>query len=143
MLIPDVNVLVAAMRPDHEHHDVAASWLAVSLAARQGIGLTMPVMTAAVRVLTNSRVFNQPDSPEVVVAGIDALLARRRVEIVPSTRRCWPIFARLCEAVTARGDLVTDAWHAAAAIEHGATLVSFDKGFARFPGLSWLNPLEA
>ena len=30
---------------------------------------------------------------------------------------------------------------AAIAIEHGATLHTTDRDFARFPGLDWVNPL--
>ncbi|MCM0640528.1 PIN domain-containing protein [Cellulomonas wangsupingiae] len=40
----------------------------------------------------------------------------------------------LCRAADARGNLVADAQHAAVAIEHGATWVSQDRDFARFPG---------
>ena len=40
------------------------------------------------------------------------------------------------------GAIVTDAYLAALAHEHGYTLVSFDKAFARFPGLRWHNPLK-
>ncbi len=36
-----------------------------------------------------------------------------------------------------------DAYLAALAIEHGATLCTSDRGFAIFPGLRVLNPLEA
>jgi predicted nucleic acid-binding protein len=37
--------------------------------------------------------------------------------------------------------LVTDAHLAALAIEHGCELVSTDADFARFPALTWKNPL--
>jgi len=36
-----------------------------------------------------------------------------------------------------------DAALAAIAIEHGATLYTTDRDFARFAGLSWKNPLVA
>jgi hypothetical protein len=39
-------------------------------------------------------------------------------------------------------NLVPDAHLAALAMEHGLTLCSTDGDFARFPGLSWLNPLR-
>jgi len=42
-----------------------------------------------------------------------------------------------------QGNLVPDAHLAALAIEHGLTLCSTDGDFARFPGLSWRNPLAA
>jgi predicted nucleic acid-binding protein len=34
-----------------------------------------------------------------------------------------------------------DAALAAIAIEHGATLCTTDRDFARFPGLTWTNPI--
>ena len=43
----------------------------------------------------------------------------------------------------ATGPLVMDAVLAALAIEHGATLCTTDRDFARFPGLEWTNPLES
>lgn len=42
-----------------------------------------------------------------------------------------------------RGNLVSDAAIAALALEHGVPVVSADSDFARFPGLSWTNPLAA
>mgnify|MGYP003338506214 CR=1 FL=1 len=54
----------------------------------------------------------------------------------------WRIFSSLCRQVNAKGAIVTDAYLAALAHEHGYTLVSFDKDFARFPGLRWHNPLK-
>ena len=41
----------------------------------------------------------------------------------------------------ARGALCTDAALAALAIEYGATLYTADRGFARFSGLRFVNPL--
>jgi uncharacterized protein len=36
---------------------------------------------------------------------------------------------------------VPDAHLAAIAVEHGATIATRDRGFARFPGLRWIDPL--
>ena len=49
------------------------------------------------------------------------------------------ILGRLIEAGQATGPLIMDA---ALALEHGATVCSTDRDFARFPGLDWLDPLE-
>jgi predicted nucleic acid-binding protein len=38
------------------------------------------------------------------------------------------------------GNDLNDAWLAALAIEHDATLVSLDRGFERFPSLRWREP---
>jgi predicted nucleic acid-binding protein len=41
----------------------------------------------------------------------------------------------------APSQLLTDAVLAAPAVEHGGTLVSTDRSFARFAELTWVNPL--
>jgi predicted nucleic acid-binding protein len=41
------------------------------------------------------------------------------------------------------GNLLPDAHLAALALEHGIGIYSTDTDFARFPELSWVNPLAA
>jgi hypothetical protein len=53
------------------------------------------------------------------------------------------IFSDFIIALELRGNDVNDAWLAALAIEHRATLVSTDLGFARFAGLNWFNPMKS
>ncbi|HVX20104.1 MAG TPA: PIN domain-containing protein [Acidimicrobiales bacterium] len=45
-----------------------------------------------------------------------------------------------CRRGEVTADLLPDAVLAAIALEHGATVVSFDRDFARFDGLGWLRP---
>jgi len=63
------------------------------------------------------------------------------VPVRPGARH-WSIFRKLWHDASARGNLVPDAFLAALAIEQGATWVTTDRGFARFPGLRWRVPLE-
>jgi uncharacterized protein len=53
----------------------------------------------------------------------------------------WDIFAGLCRAGGAQGNLIPDAYLAALASESGSELVTADRGLARFPGLRWRHPL--
>jgi len=46
----------------------------------------------------------------------------------------------MCREGSARGNLVSDAYLAALAIESGSELVTTDRDFARFPGLRWRHP---
>lgn len=46
----------------------------------------------------------------------------------------------LLPGVGSGGNLVNDAHLAALALEHRCTLVSYDRDFARFEGLSWTTP---
>jgi predicted nucleic acid-binding protein len=48
----------------------------------------------------------------------------------------------LCRAVGATATLVPDAYHAALAIENGATSITIDRAYARFSDLRWRTPLE-
>lgn len=48
----------------------------------------------------------------------------------------------LLRGADARGGIVPDAHLAAVAIEHGAAVATRDRGFARFRGLRWLDPLS-
>ena len=47
----------------------------------------------------------------------------------------------LLETLGSAGNLTTDAHLAALAIEHQAELHLTDRGFGRFAGLRWTNPL--
>jgi toxin-antitoxin system PIN domain toxin len=138
MLIPDVNVLVAAYRADHPHHAVARSWLESTTTGAEAVGLTESVLAAVVRIVTDRRVFRTPTPSTRIFGQLDKL--RERGHIVRPGRTWWSIFAGLCDQASATGQLVADAAHAATAIEAGATWVTFDRDFARFPGLRWQTP---
>jgi uncharacterized protein len=138
MLIPDVNVLVAAYRTDHVDHLVARSWLESTTTGVEPLGITESVLAAVVRIVTNPRIFRTP-TPGVEI--FDQLEKLREVaHVIRPGRTWWSIFRELCVKSSVRGPLVSDAAHAATAIEAGATWVTFDRDFARFPGLRWRTP---
>ena len=62
--------------------------------------------------------------------------------ILPGPRH-YALFLDLCRRSNARGKLTPDAYLAALAIEHGCEWVSYDRDFARFPGLRWVHPEDA
>ncbi len=68
------------------------------------------------------------------------MVARHGVVVVQETPEHGRTWRRLLEAVGSAGDLTTDAWIAAIAIGHGASVLSLDSDFARFPGVVWENP---
>lgn len=140
MRVPDVNVLVAAFRVEHPAHDTAREWLRTTLGSGEMLGLSTSVATSVVRLLTNHRMWRVPDSPESALLHLATLRRNTSVVDVAPGPKHWEIFARLCRDADARGNLVSDAAHAAIAIEHGAILVSSDRDFARFPGLRWEVP---
>ncbi|MCC6124257.1 MAG: PIN domain-containing protein [Pirellulales bacterium] len=54
----------------------------------------------------------------------------------------WEIFLNLCKAVDARGNMISDAYLAAIAIESDCEWVTADRDYTRFPGLRWKHPLK-
>jgi predicted nucleic acid-binding protein len=69
-------------------------------------------------------------------------LALDIVWIPPASKHTAGEYGRLASQVPITGNLVPDAQLAALAIEHGLTVYSADTDFARFPGVSWINPLR-
>lgn len=133
-MTPDVNVLVAAFRGDHSHHDVARGWLthARELCAqgRQSLILLPMVVTGFLRLVTNSRVFKDPDTVEDAIAFLDTIVETPGVELSLCGSE-WPALRNTLLILALRGNLVTDAWIAAAIQSLSENLVTFDRDFTR------------
>lgn len=137
MRLPDVNILVYAHRADLPEHEAHHSWLEDARIGHEPLGLSELVLSAFVRIVTHHRVFEEPTPPDAAVDFCAALLASPSAVPVRSGERHWQIFAQLVRDTNARANTVPDAYLAALAIEHGATWITTDSGFGRFPGLRW------
>lgn len=142
MLLADVNVLVYAHRPESPRSAQTRDWLAATLAGDEPFGVSELVLSGFLRIVTNHRIYREPTPTAQALEFCDAVLAAPAAIPVRAGARHWSIFSGLCRRVGARGNLVPDAFHAALAIENGATWITTDRGFARFPGLRW-RPLLA
>jgi predicted nucleic acid-binding protein len=85
----------------------------------------------------------QPFTSSEAMAVVQEWLERPNIAILAPTERHWPILQEIIPKAQVRGALMMDAHLAALAMEHGAVLYSNDRDFSRFPGLKWMNPLEA
>ena len=141
MQLPDVNVLIYAHREDAPEHDRYAAWLRGLTEAQEPFGLSETVLASVIRIVTNPRVFDPPSPMSAAVRFCQRLVDWPRAVILVSGRRHWEIFTDLCANV--QGPLVSDAYLAALAIEHGCELITTDSDFARFPGLRWRHPFSA
>src|SRR5579862_2428886 len=141
MQLPDVNVLIYAHREDAPEHDRYAAWLEALVAADEPFALSEIVLAGFLRIVTNGRIFDPPSPMPTAVAFCQSLVDWPRAVMIAPTRRHWDVFVGLCANV--QGPLVSDAYLAALAIEHGCELVTTDGDFARFAGLRWHHPLSA
>lgn len=140
MILVDANLLVYAHVSDFREHARARSWLDSKLAGPSRVGLPWESTLAFLRLVTNPRVFARPEPPKAAWTQVEAWLEAPAAFVPTPTDRHREILATLVAQVTRPG-LVPDAELAALAIEHGLVLCSTDGDFARFPGLSWDNPL--
>lgn len=132
-MTPDVNVLVAASRSDHPHHAAARTWLEGALAnAAQGAVLALQPMVIAsfLRLVTHPKVFVQPTPIREALRFIDALLASPGVQLATLGDE-WLALRKLCSDKALNANDVPDAWLAAAVMQQGEHLVSFDTDFRR------------
>ena len=140
MILPDVNVLIYAFRRDVPQHAICRSWLNQIIDGDARFGVSPLALSAVVRITTTSRFHRIPSAVEEAFLFCDTLLAQPHCQIVEPGERHWDIFKRLCVETDTRGPRVTDAWYAALAIEWGCEWITFDRDYARFPGLKWQTP---
>ena len=138
----DVNVLVFAHRPESPNHTDYLRWLDDVRRGSEPLGLIDAVLSGFVRVVTHARIFREPTTLELALEFVDAVRSSPAATLTVPGDRHWDTFVSLCRLVGATGNVVPDAYLAALAIEQGATWVSADRGFARFPGLRWEHPLD-
>jgi uncharacterized protein len=137
MKLPDVNVLLNAVNEDSVEHAVARDWLQSAFAAPAGVGLSWLVLVGFVRLATRRGILARPLAVDDALGVMDAWLAASTARTVQPTPRHAAILRRLLLAAGTAGNLTNDAHLAALAIEHGATLASFDRDFERFEGLDF------
>ena len=143
MKLLDVNVLVYAHREEMDRHVEYRRWLEGVLDSPEGCAVSDLVLCGALRILTHPKIFTPPTPRAAALSYVESIRNHPNLAIVAPGERHWRIFVGLCQKAEARGNLVSDAWHAALAIESGSTWITTDRDYARFPGLRWEHPLAA
>lgn len=140
MKIIDANVLIYAVTTRAPHHHAAQRWLDAALGDSEVLGFDWLVITAFIRVTTNPKLSFNPLSAELATKLIEDWLAQPAAILIHPTDRHVAIMRELLQPLGTGGNLVNDAHLAALAIEHGATICSFDNDFSRFAGVRWIRP---
>ena len=142
MILVDANLLLYAYNTSSIEHPAANSWLEEVLGRSETICLSWDTIMAFIRVSTTPRVFRAPLDLDSAITIVSEWLNRPNVSILGPADQHWQIFRKLLPRSRLRGSLIMDAHLAALAIEHGATLCTNDRDFARFPGLNVEYPLQ-
>ena len=93
-------------------------------------------------MVTHPKIFEKPSSLKVAIAFTQQLrLAEHAVRLAPG-RNHWDLFLRCVQSISAQGNEIPDAYHAALALEWDCDWVTTDKGFRRFKELRVRHPLK-
>jgi toxin-antitoxin system PIN domain toxin len=141
MILVDANILLYAANHAAPEHDRCRAWLDGRLGGRDRVGLPWPSLVAFVRLATNPLVVRRPASAAVAWTQVQEWLGCEPAWVPLPTERHAELLGRFCALPWMTSRLVPDAHLAVLAIEHGLTVCSTDGDFARFPNLSWENPL--
>ena len=130
-----------AHREDADRHREFRQWLQGVIDAEQPYGVSELVLSGFIRVVTHPRVFVRPTPLREAIAFCEALRSQPNATLLAPGPRHWEIFTGLCRQVSARGNLIPDAYLAALAIETGSEWITTDGDYRRFEGLRVRHPL--
>ncbi|MBV8195353.1 MAG: PIN domain-containing protein [Candidatus Dormibacteraeota bacterium] len=135
MTVVDLNVLLYAINSDDRYHARAHAWLEGALNGSTTLALPWLVIVGFLRLSTHPAAMRQPLSAERALGYIGEWLARRSTTVVDPTTRHMQLLGDLLREAGTAGNRVNDAHLAALALEHGASITSFDRDFLRFRGV--------
>jgi uncharacterized protein len=141
VILVDANLVIYAHDLSSPFHEPARRWLENVFSGPELVGIPLNVALAFLRITTNPKVFKNPFSIEEASAIVESWFLNSTVSLVQPGERHLRILLQLLREAQVRGPLVMDAHLAALAIEHRATLCSFDSDFSGFSGLVVHNPL--
>ena len=137
MKLPDTNVLVNSVNEFSPFRSQAAAWLEKAFDDAPGVGFAWLALVGFVRISTQRGILRTPLEADAALGLMDSWLSHPRARILQPTDRHADILARLLLAAGTAGTLTNHAHLAALAIEHNATLGTFDKDFKRFPNIKF------
>lgn len=140
MVLVDANVLLHAANTRAREHEAARDWLWGALGGAEPVAFAWTVLLAFLRLSTHPAVFPRPLTPDRAAEVLEPWISSQPAVILQPTRRHLPLLRGLLSRAGTAGNLVGDAHLTALALEHGATVVSFDRDFGRFEGVDWRLP---
>jgi len=131
----DVNVVLALLVRQHEHHRLARKWFDTLEASEAG--LCRMVHLALIRLLGNRAIMGDDAlSASAAWILIEELLLDERMEFLAEPSNLDSVMPSLLNYPIPTGKLIADAYLAAFAICETRRLVTLDRGFRQFRGLA-------
>jgi toxin-antitoxin system PIN domain toxin len=142
MMLMDVNVLVYAHREDAKDHIAYREWLESVLNASVAYAYSELVLSGFIRVVTHPKIFEQPSSLEAAITFSEQIRSAPHAICLSPGIKHWSFFLQCLQVISACGNDVPDAYHAALAMEWNCDWITTDKGFHRYKGLRVRHPFK-
>jgi toxin-antitoxin system PIN domain toxin len=140
MKIVDANILLYAVNSASEHHAASRRWLDQALSGSDSVGLAWVPLLAFVRLTTKVGLFPSPLRTADAMQHVAEWIGAPGAIVIGPTPRHAEVLAGLLAQAGSGGNLVNDGHLAALAVEHRASIVSYDTDFGRFDGVRWQTP---
>lgn len=142
MIAVDTNVLVHAHRTDSEWHQPAEACVRRLAEGRAVWTIPWPCLHEFFAVVTHARIYAPPSTPGQAIDQIEAWMESPTLAVLAESEDHWSILSSCLVEGRVSGPVVHDARIAAICIGNGVTeLLTADRDFSRFAGLSFRNPL--
>ena len=139
----DSNILLYSKIEDAPQHRAASDWLTATLGdPNNSLLLCETSILAFLRIGTNKRLFNPPLPLNEARVFLKSLLSRPNVQIFQPDYKIYLELFDQMDKHGLSGDITMDAHLATIAMRTGATLVTRNGDFDRFPYLKLLNPIS-
>jgi toxin-antitoxin system PIN domain toxin len=142
MILPDTNLLLDAVNSNSDQHATALRALRRGFDEARGVAFAWTSLLGFLRLSTRKGIFPRPLSVDEALQVIERWLGHPQAHMIHPGERHLQILGTLLRSAGTAGNLTTDAHLAGLAIEHGATIVTFDRDFARFDGVQWMVPTD-
>lgn len=138
--VVDTNVLLYAVDTDSPFHQRAYDWLSSQLVGLGQVGFSWVALLGFARIATNPRIMTNPASVADTFDVIDNWLGQPGANLLNPTPGHSSIVRQLLDETGTAANLVNDAHLAALAIQHNASVCSFDRDFSRFADVQLIVP---
>jgi hypothetical protein len=139
----DSNVLIYAVNTEAEHHRASVTWLEATLSSGEGVIIPWLSVISFIRITTHPAIHPRPLSVARACDTVEGWLSVASVLTGDPDRQHARRMGDLLRPVGTGGNLVNDAYLAALALQYGATVISYDRDFALFPGVRSERPSAA
>lgn len=140
-MLVDANILLYSADEESPFHIAAQDWMVEALNGPRRVGIPWMSLWAFLRIATNPRALARPLSPADAWLYVQGWLDAPATWVPSPGAGHREILKTLLVQHDLRAGLITDAVLAAICIEYGLTMISADSDFARFPQISWVNPV--